>query len=150
MSGMFFRPHERKKHVTCQKCRHLGSALRANMGQKWCQLSLPSDSVRRLTLRPGVRRSPVGQSLAGLAIDRLFSAADASVKGIRRLGATTSFACVHEKMGPIVRLQQRSLTNFIFARMERLASAIYDMKWCSAITATALNSVRPVLHLLGV
>jgi len=43
--------------------------------------------VRRLTLRPGVRRSPVGQRLAGLAIDRLFSPADASVKGIRRFGA---------------------------------------------------------------
>jgi hypothetical protein len=29
----------------------------------------------------------VGQRLAGLAIDRLFSPADASVKGIRRFGA---------------------------------------------------------------
>ena len=42
---------------------------------------------------------------------------------------------------------QRSLTKFMFARMERLPSAIYDMKWCGAITATALNSVRPVLNL---
>src|SRR5260370_4526598 len=49
-------------------------------------------------------------------------------------------ACVHEKMGRIFRLQlQRSLTKFMFARMERLPSAIYDMKWCSAITATALK-----------
>jgi hypothetical protein len=38
------------------------------------------------------------------------------------------------------------LTKFMFARMEHLPSAIYDMKWCSAITATALNSVRPVLN----
>ena len=41
----------------------------------------------------------------------------------------------------------RSLTKFIFARMERFPGAIYDMKWCRAITATALNSVRPVLNL---
>jgi hypothetical protein len=27
-----------------------------------------------------------------------------------------------------------------------LLSAIYDMEWCSAITATALNSIRPVLN----
>jgi hypothetical protein len=31
--------------------------------------------------------------LAGLAIDRLFSAADARVKGIRRLGADHFFGC---------------------------------------------------------
>ncbi len=49
-------------------------------------------------------------------------------------------AYVPEKMGRIFRLQlQRSLTKFMFARMERLPSAIYDMKWCSAITATALK-----------
>ncbi len=61
---------------------------------------------------------------------------------------TTSLACVHGKMGRIFRLQlQRSLTKFIFARMERLPSLIYDRKWCNAITATALNSVRPVLNL---
>src|SRR6266853_4582212 len=46
------------------------------------------------------------------------------------------------------RLQlQRNLTKFMFARMERLPSAIYDMKRYSALTATALNSVRPVLNL---
>jgi hypothetical protein len=57
---------------------------------------------------------------------------------------TTSLACVHEKTGRIVRLQlQRSLTKFMFASMERLPSAIYDMR-CSAITATALNSVPPL------
>jgi len=27
-----------------------------------------------------------------------------------------------------------------------LPRAIYDMEWCSAITATALNSIRPVLN----
>ena len=60
---------------------------------------------------------------------------------------TTSLACVHEKMGRIFRLQlQRSVTKFMFARMERSPSAIYDMKWCSAITATALNSVLPVFE----
>jgi hypothetical protein len=56
-------------------------------GFQWCQLSPQVTGVRRLTLRPGARRSPVGQRLAGLAIDRLFSPADASVKGIRRFGA---------------------------------------------------------------
>jgi hypothetical protein len=60
---------------------------------------------------------------------------------------TTSLACVHEKMGRIFRLQlQRGLTKFMFARMERLPSAICDMKWCGAIAATALNSVRPVFE----
>jgi hypothetical protein len=56
-------------------------------GFQWCQLSPQVTRVRRLTLRPGARRSPVRQRLAGLAIDRLFSPADASVKGIRRFGA---------------------------------------------------------------
>jgi hypothetical protein len=41
------------------------------------------------------------------------------------------------------------LTKVLFARTEPLPSAIHDLKWCSAITATALNSVRPVLHLLS-
>jgi hypothetical protein len=63
-------------------------------------------------------------------------------------GWTTSLAWVHEKMGRIFRLQlQRSLTKFMLARMERLPSAIYDMKWCSAIAGTALNSIWPVLNL---
>jgi len=67
-----------------------------------------------------------------------------ALKAFADLVRTTSLACVHEKMGRIFRLQlQRSLTKFMFARMERSASTIYDMKWCSAITATALNSVRP-------
>jgi len=71
-----------------------------------------------------------------------------ALKAFADLVRTTSLACVHEKMGRIFRLQlQRSLTKFMFARMERSPSAIYDMKWCSAITATALNSVRPVLTL---
>ena len=62
------------------------------------------------------------------------------LKAFADLVRTTSLACVHEKMGRIFRLQlQRSLTKFMFARMERLPSAIYDMKWCSAITATALK-----------
>src|SRR5882762_1637472 len=48
---MFFRP-TKGKHVACQKFRHHDFALPANMGQKWCQKNLPTDSVRRLTL-PG-------------------------------------------------------------------------------------------------
>ena len=70
-----------------------------------------------------------------------------ALKAFADLVRTTSLACVHEKIGRIFRLQlQRSLTKFMFARMERLPSAIYDMKCCSATTATALNSVRPVLN----
>ena len=70
-----------------------------------------------------------------------------ALKAFADLVRTTSFG-VRKKMGRILRLQlQRSLTKFMFARMERLPSAIYDMKWCSAITATVLNSVRPVLTL---
>ncbi len=70
-----------------------------------------------------------------------------ALKAFADLVRTTSLACIHEKMGRIFRLQlQRSLTKFMFARMERLPSAIYDMKWCSAISATALNSVRPVFE----
>jgi hypothetical protein len=69
-------------------------------------------------------------------------------KAFADLVRTTSLACVHEKMGRIFRPRlQRSSTKFMFARMERLPSAIYDMKWCSAIAATALNSVWPVLNL---
>jgi hypothetical protein len=52
-------------------------------------------------------------------------------------------------MGRIFRLQLAKFDKFMFARMERLPSAIYDMKWCSAITATAFNSIRPFLHRLG-
>ena len=40
-----------------------------------------------------------------------------------------------------------SLSKVLFARMERVPRAIHDMNWCSALTATALNSVRPVLNL---
>jgi len=32
----------------------------------------------------------------------------------------------------------------MFARMERLPSAIYNMKWCTAITATALARFESV------
>ena len=71
-----------------------------------------------------------------------------ALKAFADLVRTTSFGVRSSKDGRIFRLQlQRSLTKFMFARMERLPSAIYDMKWCSAITATALNSVRPVLNL---
>jgi hypothetical protein len=67
-----------------------------------------------------------------------------ALKAFADLVRTTSLACVHEKMGRIFRLQlQRSLTKFMFARMERLPSAMHDLNWCSALTATALNSVRP-------
>jgi len=58
-----------------------------------------------------------------------------ALKAFADLVRTTSFG-VRKKMGRILRLQlQRSLTKFMFARMERLPSAIYDMKWCSVITA---------------
>jgi hypothetical protein len=71
-----------------------------------------------------------------------------ALKAFADLVRTTSLTCVHEKMGRIFRLQpQRSLTKFMLARMERLPSAIYDMKWCSAITGTVLNSIWPVLNL---
>ena len=85
-------------------------------GKNGVNRGLPRDSVRRLTLRPGVRRSPVGQRLAALAIDRLFSPPVASVKGIRRFGADHFFGA-RSKMGRTFRLQlHRSLTKFMFAR----------------------------------
>jgi hypothetical protein len=96
---------------------------------------------------PGSSSVAVGQRLAGRAIDRLFHQLMRGLKAFADLMRTTSLACVHEKMGRIFRPRlQLSLTKFMFARMEHLPSAIYDMKWCSAITATALNSVRPVLN----
>ena len=107
-------------------------------------MSASSDSVRWLTLRPGFRRSPVGQRLAGPATDRLFHPLMRALKAFADLVRTTSLACVHEKMGRIFRPElPRSLTKFMFARMERLPSAMHDLNWCSALTATALNSVRP-------
>jgi hypothetical protein len=62
------------------------------MGQQWRRWILPNDSVRRLTLSSGVRRSPVGQRLAALAIDRLFSAADARLMAFADLMRTISLA----------------------------------------------------------
>ncbi len=104
--------------------------------------------VQRLTLRPGARRSPVGRRLAGLVMTACFHQLMRALQAFADLVRTTSLAYVHEKMGRIFRPQlQRSWTKFMFARMERLPSAIYNMKWCTAITATALNSVRPVLNL---
>ena len=60
---------------------------------------------------------------------------------------TTSLARVHEKMGRISACNSAKFDQIHVRRMDRLPSAIYDIKWCSAITATALNSVRPVLNL---
>lgn len=68
-----------------------------------------------------------------------------TLKAFADLVRTTSFGVRSSKDGQDFPTElQRSLTKFMFARMERLPSAIYDMKWCRAITATALNSVRPV------
>jgi hypothetical protein len=54
-SGMFFRPDEREKHIACQKFGHRDSALPANRGQEWCQLSLPSDTCPEVDTTTGWR-----------------------------------------------------------------------------------------------
>jgi hypothetical protein len=69
-----------------------------------------------------------------------------ALKAFADLVRTTSFlACVHDKDGQDFRLQlQRRLIKFMFASMECSPSAIYDMKWRNAFTATPVNSVRLV------
>src|SRR5580704_8440900 len=84
---MFFRPTKGKSTSLAKSFGITTLPLSANVGQKWCQLSLPGDSVRRLTLRPGVRRSPVGQRLAGLAIHQLRR----GLKALADLVRATSF-----------------------------------------------------------
>ena len=83
----------RKKHVACQKFRHHDFALPANMGQKWCQTNLPSDSVRRLTLPREFVGRAWDKGWRDWQIDRLFSPPDASVKGSRRFDAEATLAC---------------------------------------------------------
>jgi hypothetical protein len=41
----------------------------------------------------------------------------------------------------------RRLKEVLFARIERVPSAMHDLNWCGAYTATALNSVGPLWHL---
>src|SRR5215831_18796672 len=88
---MFLPPPKGKKHVTCQNCRHHHYALSANMEQEWCQLTLPSDSVGRLTLRSRL----LGRlwTVAGLAIGRLIFQANVSVK----IWSGPLLASIHDK-----------------------------------------------------
>jgi len=118
-------------------------------GFHWCQLSPPSDTCTKVDTTPGSASvAPWDNGWRDWQLTDCLHQLMRALKAFADLVRTTSLACVHEKMGRIFRSQlQRSLTKFIFAGMERLPSAIYDIKWCSAITATALNSVRPVLNL---
>jgi hypothetical protein len=90
--------------------------------------------------------------------NRLISPANVGAKGFRKFGADHFFGLHSWQVRQDFisnRNSYRSLTEVLFARMERLPSVMHDLNWCTAYTATALNSppfgrfapVRPLWHL---